>query len=90
MDAINYIIDILKMGKLCSKLWCFQNQNMVDETIEITSCNMEESREISPLSSDYHMRLRSLTFPMSSNITKITKELKEGHVNQKSASLQQF
>ena len=74
------------MGQKCSKLLCFQNQNMSD--IEY---NLEEIREISYFSSDdYYMRPRSLTFPMSSNITKITKKLSDGYSNQKSASLQQF
>ena len=71
------------MGEKCSKFLCFQSQNM--------EYNLEEIREMSPFSEDYYMRPRSLTFPMSSNITKITKEFKDGYFNQKSASsLQQF
>ena len=71
------------MGINCTKLLCFQNQS--SETIDIPS-NME----ISPASSeDYHMRPRSLTYPISSKITKITKEFEEGRANRKS-SLQQF
>ena len=70
------------MGHKCSKLLCFQSQNM--------EYNLEEIREMSSFSEDYYMRPRSLTFPMSSNITKLTKELKDGYSNQKSASLQQF
>ena len=74
------------MGQKCSKLLCFQNQNMSD--IEY---NLEDIREISDFSDDYYMRPRSLTFPMSSNITQITKKLlSDGYSNQKSASLQQF
>ena len=70
------------MGQKCSKLLCFQSQNM--------EYNLEEIREMSSFSDDYCMRPRSLTFPMSSNIKKLTKELNDGYSNQKSASLQQF
>ena len=70
------------MGQKCSKLLCFQSQNM--------EYNLEEIREMSSFSEDYYMRPRSLTFPMSSNITRITKKLSDGYSNQKSASLQQF
>ena len=71
------------MGINCTKLLCFQKQS--SETIDIPS-NME----ISPASSeDYHMRPRSLTYPMPSKITKITKEFKKGRSKQ-TPSLQQF
>jgi len=76
------------MGQKCSKLLCVQNQNMSDN-IDI-EYNLEDIRDISDFSEDYHMRPRSLTFPMSSNITQITKKLSDGYSNQKSASLQQF
>ena len=79
------------MGQKCSKLlWlCVENQNMSD-TIDI-EYNLDEIREISDFSEDYYTRPRSLTFPMSSNITQITKKLlSDGYSNQKSASLQQF